>query len=662
MRVPLLVSLFALVMTPALLDARTWTDTTGREVEGEWVSSDARSITLRLATGKTVTFPLARLAVGDREHAASLAAANRHPAGWMSLRIHVEHIEEVPRAVGMPGAFHRVDSHTWEADLPPGAWVCVESAAGGFGGTSHLLEWKGAAEWILETEGPFLYRRRGADSKQELVGVSVGGVGGSHSLDSSQRKEFASLLGKLGPVESVGGLMLAQVEPVADLLRNLDPVAVTVQVHHQNDFSALAGLGRLKAVHFNVGQIKSFDSLSVLAGIECLDTGRAFTSTLGDAGPLAQFRRLRFLETSIRGEVDVAPLSRLPSLEALELRCHEPQSVDALTSLKGLHSLGGFSTSAGVVRRLPGMVRLGCRIVEKGDDGVPLKMPKVASLRFASVEQISAWRDAGGLEFLREVEHLSGDLGTLEGMDALRHLGLSGFGGKELTGDGGASRLLTLRLQGHPRFIKALLDSQERLQGLELGSWTGPASLQQLPAVPTLQYLSISQIPELSSLRGIEAFGGLSYLEVEKMEALEDAAGLSALGGLKGLRLEALPMLGELSFSGLTVMTDARLSGLAKVDAIQQVSAAAALRRININSCPALLDWTGWGGLAQLEDFYLVARSQAMDLEEIAGLESLRQVGLVGVKPTEAQLRKLSTRTGGQLLERARAAVESGGR
>ena len=640
------------------LDGRIWTDTTGREVEGTWVGSDSEKITLRLSTGKLVTFPLARLTQADRDFASMQAAKQWHPADWKPLRVRMEHIEERPWAVAMPGAFHRIDSHTWEADLPPGAWVKIDAAGGAFGTMSHLFRWDGAREWHFETEGPFLYRGTDENDDPKLVGVAIGSGGGISVLSQPSRQRFHELLGEVGQIESVSGLMLYDIGPMVGLLQKLNPVAVSVQVGHRNDFSDLARLNRLKALHFHVGQIQSFDGLNDLAGIECLDTGRAFTSTLNDAEVLRPFRRLRFLQTSMRGNADVSALGELAGLEALELKCHEPKSVEALGQLPRLHSLGGFTTTSSLIHRLPNLVRLGCRIDEKVDDGASLQLSKITSLRFASVDQISAWKRAGGLGSLHEVENLTGDLGALADMGSLRHVGLSAFGRGGHTGHGGASTLRTLHLKGDPAMAQAVLKSQDSLHGLHVEVWTGPADFQKLGTLRELRWLSLSKVPELASLDGIKGFGTLSLLTLEKLDGLEDVSELASLQELKGLELELLPKLERLSFAGLRELTDVRMTGLKRVEEVQQVSSAMALRRANINSCQILSEWSGWKNLSKLEEFFLASPGKPMDLEPILDVSSIRQVDLVGVKLSDRQRMKLFERTGDQLLKRAEAAVK----
>ncbi|WP_200282390.1 SHD1 domain-containing protein [Haloferula rosea] len=641
----------------ATLEARTWTDTSGREVEGEWVSSDARSITLRLESGKTVTFPLAKLSDEDQSYATKVAAANRHPAGWKPLRVRMEYMEETPRAVGMPGAFHRLDAYTWEADLPPGAWIRVDTSAGAFGGGSHLLQWKGAPEWHFDTEGVFLYRSKGGTSARELVGVSVGSGGGSSALDSEQREKFHKLVAEVGPVESVSSVMLSQIDPVRPLLAKLDPLAVTVQVDHRSDFSKLAGLRRMKAVYFNVGQLQSFDTLGELSSIECLDAGNAFTSTLDDSGVLAKMSRLKFLETGMRSSSSFAGFSRMKGLEAMSVRCSTPASLESLVGLSRLHSIDGFSVPPALVRRLPGLVRVGSRIDSQKDDGSPLVMEKVSFLRFASVEQVVAWKQAGGLPFLHEIEYLNGDLGELEGMSSLRHVGISCYGETSQSGHGGATRLRTLRVKGNAMHARKVWEAQEQLYGLGIEVWTEESSLPGLAGVDGLRWLELSKLPKLKSLKGIGDLGELSYLAIEKMDALTDVSDLSALTGMEALRLEGLPVVEKLSFRGLSSLKDLRLRGLVKLTGVDQVSVARALRRSNINGCPAMVDWDDWGGLASLEDFYLVGRSSETDLASLLKLDSLRQVDLISVKIPDKQRLEANELTGSALLERVEAAL-----
>lgn len=56
-------------------DARTWTDVQGRKIEGDLVSSDETNVTLKLAGGKTVAIPLARLSEEDRKFISEKAPA-----------------------------------------------------------------------------------------------------------------------------------------------------------------------------------------------------------------------------------------------------------------------------------------------------------------------------------------------------------------------------------------------------------------------------------------------------------------------------------------------------------------------------------------------------------------------------------------------------------
>ncbi|HWB05248.1 MAG TPA: prolyl oligopeptidase family serine peptidase [Verrucomicrobiales bacterium] len=62
----------ALMIAPAV-HARTWTDTGGRTVEGEFVSATATAVTVKLPNGKTVLIELAKLSQADRDFVAEQA-------------------------------------------------------------------------------------------------------------------------------------------------------------------------------------------------------------------------------------------------------------------------------------------------------------------------------------------------------------------------------------------------------------------------------------------------------------------------------------------------------------------------------------------------------------------------------------------------------------
>ncbi len=59
--------LFALCLSVAHAESRTWTSTTGKTVEAEFVSSDGKSATLKLDSGKTTKIALSALSQADRD-------------------------------------------------------------------------------------------------------------------------------------------------------------------------------------------------------------------------------------------------------------------------------------------------------------------------------------------------------------------------------------------------------------------------------------------------------------------------------------------------------------------------------------------------------------------------------------------------------------------
>ena len=73
-KIPPLFGLTILSLT-ALAEARPWTDSTGRQVEAEYSGMQGDSVLLKLASGQTVPFPLARLSAEDQAFAKAQASS-----------------------------------------------------------------------------------------------------------------------------------------------------------------------------------------------------------------------------------------------------------------------------------------------------------------------------------------------------------------------------------------------------------------------------------------------------------------------------------------------------------------------------------------------------------------------------------------------------------
>jgi len=73
-KIPSLVGLAVLSLT-AQTEARPWTDSAGRQVEAEYSGMQGDSVLLKLASGQTVPFPLARLSTEDQAFAKAQASS-----------------------------------------------------------------------------------------------------------------------------------------------------------------------------------------------------------------------------------------------------------------------------------------------------------------------------------------------------------------------------------------------------------------------------------------------------------------------------------------------------------------------------------------------------------------------------------------------------------
>lgn len=73
-----ILSLFTLILAlaPARADSRTWTDTSGRKIQAEMVSTDGSHVELKLANGKISKVPLASLSSDDRDFIAKPTSAD----------------------------------------------------------------------------------------------------------------------------------------------------------------------------------------------------------------------------------------------------------------------------------------------------------------------------------------------------------------------------------------------------------------------------------------------------------------------------------------------------------------------------------------------------------------------------------------------------------
>ena len=97
---------YLVIWHPMVSDARLWTDTQGRTIEGELESATTKDVTVVLKSGKKVVIPLARLSQGDRFYVDVMReemAKGTPPPGGMDTKP-AEKPAETPDPVAPPAA------------------------------------------------------------------------------------------------------------------------------------------------------------------------------------------------------------------------------------------------------------------------------------------------------------------------------------------------------------------------------------------------------------------------------------------------------------------------------------------------------------------------------------------------------------------------------
>jgi hypothetical protein len=626
----LLLLLVASLSISLPVEARTWTNTKGQTIEAEWVRSDQQNITLKKPGGELVTFSIQLLSPADREHAAELAKENQHPAGWQPVEIVMESSWDTVSAVAMPDAFRREGARVWRAHLPPGAWMKLElrvraisgrklGFGDGMGIETHLMQWKGHPQIFLRKRGQLLQRSIDGGKRWELAGVDL--LTTFSYMGSKWHDDYRGKLLRLGPVESVSSFDFANINHSPIPLDSLDPAAISMSVTFDSDFTPFGQRPRLRALYLR-GQLKKFDSLSTLTRIECLDSGNAFTSTLEQFAPLAKMNGLRFLQTSLGSRADLAPIPSLQHLEALNMYAHEPKSLEALVSLKKLHSIGGLPIQPEILGRMPGIVRIGGFIPNVKDSPSPLfSLQKVVALGMVPVETLNAWKAAGGLAHLKEVQSLKGNPGEIQPLSKVGHLGfLSVY--EKLGGNlSSIPRLQSLIVEGTGVDVAAALTSQPALESLKL-ELTGDTDLSFLKEAGSIRSLEIRRLQKLRSLAGIENLRNLQRLHIENCEQLQDISALAKLPALESLTLAELPQVKTLSLSGQKKLRDLDIDMLPLLTGISEPADATALEQIALQSCRAFTSLDGWENFRALRVAILSGQAPG-NLKALHGLTQL---------------------------------------
>jgi len=262
-------------------DVHTFSGPNGTTLEAEVLDFvDGKVVIRRVADRQQFELPANRLAPADVEFMKAWLKereASAHPLGWKTVRIHVPMFADEVEAPGIPAAFRRTDVHTWEAELPEGAWILVsifrqddEKFSPAF-----LLPYDGQREWFLSYENNRLSRSTEPQGRTELVGLFV-----------ASKDEAAVIRAIKGEVPEQG-------------------IALTSEFLSPEDFSALGG----KAISAVVGEIAGF-SVASDAKLRALRMDDVMRESTGLGG----WDELEMLDVRCSGSW---PFAECASLEAL---------------------------------------------------------------------------------------------------------------------------------------------------------------------------------------------------------------------------------------------------------------------------------------------------------------------------------------------------------
>ncbi|MCB1064535.1 MAG: hypothetical protein KDN20_16655 [Verrucomicrobiae bacterium] len=266
-------------------DFHTFTGPNGTTLEAEVLEMRGGLVVIRrVSDGQIFELPANRLAPQDVDFMRAWLAekeASKHPLDWKRLRVHVPEFVDKVEVPGIPAAFRRIDLHTWEADLPEGAWVLVKlwREGGADFAPQFLLPFAGEREWFLTYESDRLSRSLELNGKPELIGVTVGA-----DVTEEQLRTIKGSFPSSG-VSLYSGFMDAA------------------------DFSMLRGATIFSLV---VTKLPDF-SVARDGGVRALRV----TQTMGEMSGLDRYDELEFLEIPVTGAFPLATCGKLKALRTL---------------------------------------------------------------------------------------------------------------------------------------------------------------------------------------------------------------------------------------------------------------------------------------------------------------------------------------------------------
>lgn len=506
------------------LHARTWTSSSGKTIEAEWIKTTATSVSLKLASGKTTTFKLSLLSQADQEYARQLAKEAFHPLNWKPLQIQLDEAKAEIEAIAMPGSFKRVGAEQWQATLPPGCWIKIRYGTRTQYDRTLIFAWDGSPSLTFERRHSHIYQINQGKPDQ-LVSISIRGS----SLDHDQQA-----VKELQAYKDVDCLEISGHQTYdSKILRQLNPKAVYLHgvIFRAETYQQLSQLSRLKTLSTSsqVGHIEGIQALNQLEALQ-------LTGGLGtrNCQALSGLTKLRQLNIGGGGSLrDVSWLKSLKQLQALQLlQLSGIKSSELIAHLPRLHSFQfpiNLQVKAEDISQMPNLTRLSYLSLAKNEDPTPLfGLKQLSDCMFGSGidgPTLNQWKRSGGLGHLKSMAWFN-DFDDMQGFESLRHLKTDVSNRSNIDK---LTRLITLELslpysEDHA-FLGKLLAQQKQLRSLTLKN-AKISSLAGLPALSGIKVLKLDNCSELTSLKGYEQFPSLELIILNKCKKLSDYSGL----------------------------------------------------------------------------------------------------------------------------------------
>ncbi|MCB1232951.1 MAG: hypothetical protein KDN19_22090, partial [Verrucomicrobiae bacterium] len=415
--------------------------------------------------------------------------------------------------------------HTWEAELPEGAWVLIElwREGGGEFSPQFLLPFGGERDWFLTFSENRLTRSGSPGAEGDWVGLSV------------RAEDDESALRNLKSEIPAGGIAVyAGFMDAADFSALRGANIVSLVVGKLPDFS-VAKEGKVRG-------LRVLNDVAEYTGLDGCDALEYFEAPYSGEFPITTLSKLESLTTVVgKGDVNLSALSNaeapFPKLRHLSLGDVEFEEVGSLPDFLGkLPNLQSLSLPDFVEMDVTGIARCPqLTAVELGNDCLDNGAQGIAALGSLSIALLNPHYTATEISGLSEKGAFA----------KVRVLGVS----QPVSADQ-VPQLRELRLTGdQASFPPSGLSSFPKLPALEIEFATEAdlAALAQAgPSLAALKSLTLTA-PKVTDLTPLAALPAMQSLVVsdqlvtfeEKLTRI-DLGGCQALKGVELVRLQNL--------------------------------------------------------------------------------------------------------------------------